>query len=210
MAAASEVVTQAQLEWAQEQLAAAVTSGDEVLAASEGKVADNTVRVELQGTLEAASKVRDGDPVAADDYLAQQQAVDAAKQAVTDAQESWQAEQERQQAAAAAAASASKGQGSPGKGSASTGSSSSTGSSGSTSGGSSSGNSTGSPSGSGSSSSGNSSGSEGGTSGGSGSSSGGKTILDCYYFDSDGVMKIKPLFGTPSEVKAQCDAIQGK
>ncbi|MBD3777683.1 hypothetical protein KQI48_00870 [Cellulomonas hominis] len=99
------------------ELAAAITVGEDVLAGSESRVADNQVRQGLRDALDAAIRVRD--TAAADDATLedlavassaareQVRALDGPRQAVIDAQNAWQAEADRvaaQQAAAAAAA----------------------------------------------------------------------------------------------------------
>lgn len=146
---AVEAVEASHLEWARTQLTDAMTTGEEVLAASEGKVDDNAVREGLRSALDAAAPVRDAEDSGAQALLAARDAVNAATSAVTDAQSAWQAEQDRiaaQKAAAERAAaqkaaqkaaqsssgsSGNKGTSSSGKGTSSGSSGSSSGSSGS-------------------------------------------------------------------------------
>lgn len=105
---AAAAVTEAQAQWVLEQVTVAISNGEAMLAGSEGKVLDNTVRDSLRATLDTAIVVRDAGAGATPvvDTLAQRDAVNAATQSVSDAQAAWQAEQDRIAAEAAAAAAA--------------------------------------------------------------------------------------------------------
>ena len=105
---ASAAVTLAQNEWTFESLNATTANArDVVLAGSAGKVADDSVRVALQGAIDAAM-VSLGAGVGATpnaDLIAQRDAITAASQTVADAQSAWQtAEDERVRAEQAIAA----------------------------------------------------------------------------------------------------------
>lgn len=100
---AVEAVAASHLEWARTQLTDAMTTGEEVLAASEGKVDDNAVREGLRSALDAAAPVRDAEDSGAQALLAARDAVNAATTAVADAHSAWQAEQDRIAAEKAAA-----------------------------------------------------------------------------------------------------------
>lgn len=105
---AAAAVTLAQSEWTFESLNTATANArDVVLAGSAGKVADDSVRVALQGAIDAAMGSL-GAGVGATpnaDLIAQRDAITSASQAVTDAQSAWQtAEDERVRAEQALAA----------------------------------------------------------------------------------------------------------
>lgn len=95
---------------ARDELRLAVDDAGAVLAASAGRVADDTVRFALAAAVDAAVLVRD-EPVPTDtagldsvsDRVRQHVlALDGARRAVAEAEAAWQAEQDRQEAAAAA------------------------------------------------------------------------------------------------------------
>lgn len=123
-------------------LAGAVDEATEVLAASEGRVLDDAVRIALAETLDAAGVVRDAAApsgtatlaAAAAEARALVEQLAHAQGAVAEAEATWQAEQDRlaaEQAAARAGGPGSRGSGSSGSGSSGSGRSGSSGSAGS-------------------------------------------------------------------------------
>lgn len=107
-------VLAAQHEWAVTQASDAVAAAEGVLAGSEGKVADNVVREGLRAGIDNAVGVVADEAATVAALLQERDAVNAASQAVVEAQAAWQAEQDRiaaEQAAAAAAAERGSGRG---------------------------------------------------------------------------------------------------
>jgi hypothetical protein len=107
----------AALDAARAELDAAMSHGEDVLAASEGKVTDNQVREHLRAALDDAISARQAAgevpaevallSAAAEALRSHLDPLDAARHGVTDAQAAWESEQARlaaEQAAAAAAA----------------------------------------------------------------------------------------------------------